>query len=222
VTAIRREKNGKAAPRKWHWNDRTLPITKMIAHLPLAFLQRESRPMLLSYVSVWELHIARCFPGESPRRRLSWCRGLFRLFSYITPTPPNSSSHLVPASLFDDGRSYLERSTERYDVIVPGSAAAGGGCRFQPALLQGVLRQRQAAFAARRHSSTVVPHGWRRPRDHRVGGQSSQGIVPLTFAWFHSVEGWGYHFLASSSPLPHVSGLELANRMPAAATADLN
>jgi hypothetical protein len=38
---------------------------------------------------------------------------------------------------------------------------------------------------------------------------------------FPSVEGWGYHFLASDSPLPPLSAATLASRLPPAATADL-
>ena len=36
-----------------------------------------------------------------------------------------------------------------------------------------------------------------------------------------SIEGWGCHFLASDSPIPDRSGLELAARLPEAARADL-
>ncbi|MBZ5550638.1 MAG: hypothetical protein LAO22_22210, partial [Acidobacteriia bacterium] len=38
---------------------------------------------------------------------------------------------------------------------------------------------------------------------------------------FRSIEGWGYHFLASTSPLPPVSAAVLASHLPPAATADL-
>ena len=38
---------------------------------------------------------------------------------------------------------------------------------------------------------------------------------------FHSVEGWGYHFLASDRPLPNPTAAELARRLPPKAAADL-
>jgi hypothetical protein len=38
---------------------------------------------------------------------------------------------------------------------------------------------------------------------------------------FHSVEGWGNHFLASASPLSPVSAAVLASRLPPAAVSDL-
>jgi hypothetical protein len=38
---------------------------------------------------------------------------------------------------------------------------------------------------------------------------------------FTSIEGWGYHFLASKSPLPSFSAATLASHMPPAAAADL-
>jgi len=36
-----------------------------------------------------------------------------------------------------------------------------------------------------------------------------------------SVEGWGFHFLASMSPIPDFTPAELARRMPPSAVADL-
>ena len=38
---------------------------------------------------------------------------------------------------------------------------------------------------------------------------------------FHSVEGWGYHFLASSEALPDSSPAELASKLDARAQRDL-
>ena len=38
---------------------------------------------------------------------------------------------------------------------------------------------------------------------------------------FRSVQGWGYHFLASNQPLPQRSAAELAGRLPANAARDL-
>ena len=38
---------------------------------------------------------------------------------------------------------------------------------------------------------------------------------------FNSFEGWGFHFLASMSPIPEVSASVLAGRLPAEAAADL-
>ena len=38
---------------------------------------------------------------------------------------------------------------------------------------------------------------------------------------FHSVEGWGYHFLATDHALPKLTGAELAQRLPPKAAADL-
>jgi hypothetical protein len=38
---------------------------------------------------------------------------------------------------------------------------------------------------------------------------------------FHSVEGWGFHFLASMTPIPHLSASELAEKLPPDAARDL-
>ena len=38
---------------------------------------------------------------------------------------------------------------------------------------------------------------------------------------FHSLNGWGYHFLASDQPIPNRTPQELAQRLPEAAARDL-
>jgi len=38
---------------------------------------------------------------------------------------------------------------------------------------------------------------------------------------FNSLEGWGIHFLASMTPIPHLSGSELAQKLPPDAARDL-
>jgi hypothetical protein len=38
---------------------------------------------------------------------------------------------------------------------------------------------------------------------------------------FQSIEGWGYHFLASASPMKRLSAATLAARLPAAAARDV-
>ena len=92
------------------------PMTKMMAHLPLAFLEHTPRNALVV-----------CFGmGTTYRSLLSWnipttavelVPSVPRLFWYYHPDGPelltSPRSHVV----IDDGRRYLERSREQYDVI---------------------------------------------------------------------------------------------------------
>jgi predicted membrane-bound spermidine synthase len=195
------------------------PITKMIAHLPLAFLQRPPKNALVI-----------CFGmGTTHRSMLSW--GISSTAVELVPSVVSVFPYFhadaaqllqLPRSrvIVDDGRFYLERSTEQYDVIVldpppPVEAAASS-----------LLYSKEFYAAAKQH---LRPDGilqqW-----FPTGGRDTVIIASVakalkeSFAYvrvFRSIEGWGYHFLASSSSLPPVSAADLASRMPPAAAADL-
>jgi len=195
------------------------PITKMIAHLPLAFLQRKPENALVI-----------CFGmGTTHRSMLSWgisstavelVPSVVSMFSYYHADASQLLQSPRSRIVVDDGRSYLERSTERYDVIVldpppPVEAAASS-----------LLYSKEFYASARQHlrPDGILQQWFPMGGGDRVIIASVAKALKESFPYvrvFHSVEGWGYHFLASSSPLPHVSGLELANRLPAAAAADL-
>jgi len=195
------------------------PITKMIAHLPLAFLQRKPENALVI-----------CFGmGTTHRSMLSWgisstavelVPSVVSMFSYYHADASQLLQSPRSRIVVDDGRSYLERSTEQYDVIVldpppPVEAAASS-----------LLYSKEFYASARQHlrPDGILQQWFPMGGGDRVIIASVAKALKESFPYvrvFHSVEGWGYHFLASSSPLPHVSGLELANRLPAAAAADL-
>jgi hypothetical protein len=122
--------------------------------------------------------------------------------------------------VIDDGRFYLERSTERYDVIVldpppPVEAAASS-----------LLYSKEFYAIAKLH---LQPGGilqqWfpMGPPDPAIIASVAKALKE-SFPYirvFRSIEGWGYHFLASSSPLPSYSAAVLASHLPPAASADL-
>jgi spermidine synthase len=195
------------------------PITKMIAHLPLAFLQRPPKNALVI-----------CFGmGTTHRSMLSW--GIYSTAVELVPSVVAmfpyyhaDAAQLLqsPHSLIvaDDGRFYLERSAEQYDVIVldpppPVEAAASS-----------LLYSKEFYAAAKQH---LRPGGILQQWFPAGSGDnfiiaSVAKALKESFPYvrvFRSVEGWGYHFLASSSPIPHISASELANHMPPAAAADL-
>src|SRR5207249_8126039 len=92
------------------------PITKYIAHLPLAFMTRPPRNGLVV-----------CFGmGTTYRSLLSW--GIPTTVVELVPSVPrmfwyyhSDARQLLTSQLshvvIDDGRRYLERTTEQYDVI---------------------------------------------------------------------------------------------------------
>jgi spermidine synthase len=123
-------------------------------------------------------------------------------------------SHVV----IDDGRFYLERSSEQYDIITidppPPVAAAGSS----------LLYSKEFYSIARRH---LRPDGILQQWFPGSGFAETASVAralresfPYVRA-FGSVEGWGIHFLASMTPIAHVSASELAEKLPPDATRDL-
>ena len=109
------------------------PATKMMAHLPLASLDHKPRNAL-----------AICFGmGTSFRSLLSWdipvtavelVPSVPRVFSYFHSDTPELLHSPLAHVIIDDGRRYLERTAEQYDVITidppPPIEAAGSSLRY--------------------------------------------------------------------------------------------
>ncbi len=195
------------------------PATKMMAHLPLAYLERPPQNALVI-----------CFGmGTTHRSVLSW--GIRSTAVELVPSVPRVFPYFYadgaqllrsPFSqvVIDDGRHYLERSSEQYDVITldppPPVEAAGSS----------LLYSKEFYEIAKRH---LRPGGilqqW-----FPQGGTDPTALVSVAKALresfpyirvFHTVGGWGHHFLASMSPLTPTSAAVLASRLPAAAASDL-
>jgi len=194
------------------------PITKMIAHLPLAFLARPPKDALVI-----------CFGmGTTHRSMLSW--GISSTAVELVPSVVSvfpffhaGGAELLrsPRSqiVIDDGRFYLERSARNFDVIVldpppPVQAAASS-----------LLYSKEFYAVARQHlrSDGILQQWYPGDSDPAIVAAMAKALrdsFPYVRA-FGSGEGAGYHFLASLSPLPAVSASVLASRLPAAAAADL-
>jgi spermidine synthase len=196
------------------------PVTKMIAHLPLAFLEVPPKNALVI-----------CFGmGTTHRSVLSW--GISSTAVELVPSVVsvfpyfhNDAAQLLRSPLshvvVDDGRFYLERSTEQFDVIVldpppPVQAAASS-----------LLYSKEFYAVAKRHlrPGGVLQQWFPKgpPNDPAILASVAKAFGE-SFAYvrvFHSVEGWGYHFLGSASPLPPYSAGTLASRLPPTAAVDL-
>src|SRR5262249_17305057 len=92
------------------------PITKYMAHLPLAFLDRPAQRGLVI-----------CFGmGTTFRSMLSWgidstavdlVPSVPKLFGFYHPDGPELLRLPIAHVFADDGRRFLERSSQQYDVI---------------------------------------------------------------------------------------------------------
>ncbi|MFL6417664.1 MAG: spermidine synthase, partial [Bryobacteraceae bacterium] len=196
---------------------RLTPITKLMAHMPLAFLKRPAQNGLVI-----------CFGmGTTFRSMLSWginvtavelVPSVPKLFGYFHPDGPDllksSRAHLV----IDDGRRYLERSDDRFDLIAVDPPPPIGA----PA--SSLLYSQEFYSILKPHlRSDGIVQVWC-PGGDRATVVSVAKAIGTAFPYMRGylgIEGWGIHFLASMRPLPMPSPEELASRLPANAKRDL-
>jgi spermidine synthase len=195
------------------------PITKMMAHLPLASLQTPAKNVLVI-----------CFGmGTTHRSMLSWgvsSTAVELVPSVITVFPYFHSDagrlEQLPNShiMVNDGRFFLERSPMQYDVIVidpppPVEAAASS-----------LLYSKEFYAIVKRH---LRPGGilqqWFPTSNDSVIIASVAKALKESFPYvraFRSIQenSRGCHFMATESPLPSYSAATLASHLPPAAVAD--
>jgi len=192
------------------------PITKVMAHLPLAFLSRPPRSALVI-----------CFGmGTTFRALLSW--HISTTAVELVPSVPkmfwyyhSDALQLLqsPSSrvVVDDGRRFLERTFDQYDLITidppPPVEAAGSS----------LLYSKQFYAEAKRHlERDGILQQWLPWGDPIVRSSVAQALK-TSFSYvrvFHSVNGAGYHFLATDWPIPARSSHELAQQLPSTAAED--
>jgi len=120
--------------------------------------------------------------------------------------------------VIDDGRRYLERTTQQYDLITidppPPVEAAGSSMLYSEEFYAAARKRlRPGGILAQ-----WLPEG--DAEDFAAVARALKDSFPYVRV-FGSVDGWGYHFLASEQPLPHLSAEELRHRLSADAIADL-
>jgi spermidine synthase/MFS family permease len=196
---------------------RLTPITKLIAHLPLAFHQGQPKSILVL-----------CFGmGTTYRSALSWnidttvvelVPSVTKSFGFYHADAEkfinNPNGHII----IDDGRRYLNRCGKRFDVIVvdppPPVEAAGSSLLFSTDFYT----------LARQHLNTNgIVQMWF-PGGDSLSAQAVIRSINESFPYvrcFPSVEGWGIHLLASMEPIERFDPTQLAARMPAGAKKDL-
>jgi spermidine synthase len=192
------------------------PITKVMAHLPLA-IHNEAKAGLII-----------CFGmGTTFRAMHSW--GIDTTVVELSPSVTESfgfffadfreviadpKAHIV----VDDGRRYLLRSNRKFDVITldpppPIEAAASS-----------LLYSKEFYDVVKAH---LAPGGilqqWFPGGEENIQyavARSIQESFPYVVA-FKSIEDWGYHLLASTSPIRDITPAEFLARLPELAKRDL-
>ncbi len=192
------------------------PITKYMAHLPLAFMFRAPQNGLVI-----------CFGmGTTFRSMLSW--GIPTTAVDLVPSVPAlfdyyhaDARELVRSPLarivVDDGRRFLDGSAQTYDVIVvdppPPLEAAGSSLLYSREFYQVVKKHLRKGG---------ILQVWC-PKPTGAGTVSILKTLMQQFPYvraFLSFDQFGIHFLASMDPLPVVSSSVLAAHLPSAAASD--
>jgi spermidine synthase len=191
--------------------------TKYMVHLPATLHNGPSKSALII-----------CFGmGTSFRAALSW--GLNTTAVELVPNVVNAfgfyhedagrvlqdpNAHIV----IDDGRRFLERTREKYDIIVvdppPPVEAAGSSLLYTPEFYKLV----------KEHLDTNgILQIWF-PGSSMSTAQAMARSVASSFPFVRSIpglHGWGTHFLASMQPVHLLSSAKMAARMPPRAQRDL-
>jgi spermidine synthase len=198
------------------------PITKYIADLPLAYMPRAPRNGLVI-----------CFGmGTTFRSMLSWgipttavdlVPSVPRLFWYFNSDARELMRSPLAHVVIDDGRRFLDGSTQTFDVIVidppPPVQAAGSS----------LLYSREFYAVVKKHlSSDGIMQIWYPAGigDHATTASITKALVesfPYVKAFWDldpQQRVFGIHYLASMSPLPDTPAAVLAARMPPAAVRD--
>ncbi len=198
-------------------------ITKIMAHLPLSYLDKPATSGLVI-----------CFGmGTTFRSMMSWgihttavelVPSVPRAFGYFHEDGPQLLKSPLARVVVDDGRRYLDRSREQFDVIVvdppppiPTPTSSLLYSREFYALMKPHLRRGgilQIWFP-------VGDQGM--PPDYVTQSSVAKALresFPYVRA-YQSIEGWGIHFLARMEPFPVVENGEFPQTMPAAAAGDL-
>ncbi|HEX3878529.1 MAG TPA: fused MFS/spermidine synthase [Bryobacteraceae bacterium] len=192
------------------------PITKVMAHLPLTLLGRPADKALVI-----------CFGmGTTFRSMMSWdlhttavelIPSVPKLFGYFHSDGPALFRSPLAKIVVDDGRRFLERSGEHFDVIAvdppPPVSAPTSGLLYST--------QIYAIMKAHLKPDGIVQVWY--PGGDDVTLASITRAFRQSFPYvrtFESIQGWGIHFLGRMQPFPYPSGAELASRLPAKAASD--
>jgi spermidine synthase len=192
------------------------PITKMMAHLPMASLDHPPQNALTI-----------CFGmGTTFRSLLSWgvpttavelVPSVPRMFSYYHSDGDRLLQSPLAHVVIDDGRRYLERSTEQFDVIAidpPPPIEAAGSSMLYSKEFYAILSQRLRQDGI---LEQWLPEGDPIVRSAVARALSESFPYVRVFQYYPT---WGFQFLAGKQPIPRRTGAELIQRMPAAALRD--
>jgi spermidine synthase len=191
-------------------------ITKFMAHLPLAYASKSDSSLVI------------CFGmGTTYRSLLSWGEHVTAVelvpsvrdaFEFYHADAPEVLQNKKGKIVIDDGRRYIKRTNEKFDVITidppPPVEAAGSSLLYS--------REFYTLIKMRLNPDGVL-HAWTPGEDAETDYAIARSLAE-SFPYvkvFRSFRNWGFHFIASQVPIKDLTAQELFNKMPAKAKMDL-
>ncbi|HEV2492783.1 MAG TPA: fused MFS/spermidine synthase [Terriglobia bacterium] len=194
------------------------PSTKFMAHLPLAFMRRRPKNGLVV-----------CFGmGTTFRSMLSWgiqatavdlVPSVPAMFSYFHPDAPALLRSPLARIVVDDGRRFLNGSTDSYDVITIDPPPPPG------ASTSSLLYSREFYAVVKNHlrpggiAQVWFPAGLSDSGALAAVAKALDQSFPSVRAFPSNITS-AFYFLASMEPIPMTPSSVLAARMPPSAAAD--
>lgn len=193
------------------------PITKMMAHLPLATRREKPKSGLVIALGM----------GTSLRSMASWgiqvkcielVPSVVRTMPYFFRDAQSILNLPHVEVIVDDGRRFLKRTREKFDVIIvdppPPVESAGTSLLYS--------REFNKVIAERLNEGGIFqqwfPYGEEKILQALV--RSLTDVFPYVRS-YKSIDGWGFHFLASMQPFETPQAEEIIARLPVSAQRDL-
>ncbi len=192
------------------------PITKVMAHLPLAVNNNAKSGLIVCFGMGTTFRAMHSWGIDTTVVELS--RSVTESFGFFFPDFQDVMGDPKAHIVVDDGRRYLLRGNTKFDVITldpppPIEAAASS-----------LLYSKEFYDIVKAH---LAPNGilqqWFPGGEENIQYAVARSIgesFPYVVA-FKSIGEWGYHFLASTSPIRDIAPAEFVARLPEPAKRDL-
>ncbi|MGE4234201.1 MAG: hypothetical protein AB7F43_12805 [Bacteriovoracia bacterium] len=193
------------------------PVTKVMAHMPLAFLNKKPESALVI-----------CFGmGTTFRSLLTWgikatavelVPSVKNAFPYYYSDAPEVLANKNGRIVIDDGRRFLRRTSEKFDVITldppPPVEAAGSSLLYSENFYDLVKEHLNKGG---------ILQQWFPGGETKIFQAVARSIVK-SFPYvkvYPGIIGWGHHFLASLEPISKVQEEEFLAKLSQKAKEDL-
>jgi spermidine synthase len=192
------------------------PITQFMAHLPLAFHEPRAKRVLVICFGIGTTYCS-SLSWDVETTAVELVPSVKDAFGFFRPDAARFVSHPKGRIVIDDGRRFLKRTDQKYDVIIvdppPPPEAAGSS----------LLYSKEFYALARQHLGRGgIIQAWLLGDERTLAAELRSLCDSFPYVrCFVGLGGFGVHTLASMEPIARRSASELVARMPGAARTDL-